>query len=160
MNKRLSAHIHQLQFHRLANSLGMWLFWGVKIITMASKGYLWVLVSPFRLRWQQYSVHGSLRFNNSLQYHPRSHPPLLLHQVSVVKTSHSCHHEFAPPNVLLVNTVDFLWQVQARGVTTTLQYWSWAGGDLHPPRGVPEGLNRAFPQHRLWLWIRTPSTGE
>ncbi|KAK5900946.1 hypothetical protein CgunFtcFv8_025866 [Champsocephalus gunnari] len=28
-----------------------------------------------------------------------------------------------------------------------------------PPRGVPEGPDRAFTQHRVRLWVRTPSTG-
>lgn len=66
------------------------------------------IFSFFRLCWQQYPVHGSLHFDNSLQYHPWSHPRLLLHQVRITSMSRACHNNFTLPDVQEVNTASLI----------------------------------------------------
>lgn len=47
----------------------------------------------FRFWGEQIPVHGSLHFNNRLQCHPRSYPPLLLRKVRIATAlvQHRCH---------------------------------------------------------------------
>lgn len=158
-----SACVHQIRFHRLFISRGILVFmlrgWKVKysvcICELHSYVFLWQIMwtaasSTWLSSSPSRSAASSSASSSSSATSGEKRADTNFFYIYIYCTER---------DALSSRCVASPRQVQAPGVAAALQHRPGAGGDVHTARGVPEGPDRALPQHRLWLWLRTPSAG-